>query len=112
MLQTSMPKLIIEVAEALSVNKCCRQNICEIFYNYKNAVNVSRGLYTKVVEILVLFERNKHDAEYFYSNYFSTIVKESEKYFLNIEKSASTYYLHQGLRISYSVFSEHPKISW
>ena len=35
------------------------------------------------------FEK-KHDAEYFYSNYFSTIVKESEKYFLNIEKSAST----------------------
>ena len=34
--------------------------------------------------------KKKHDAEYFYSNYFSTIVKESEKYFLNIEKSAST----------------------
>ena len=39
--------------------------------------------------MLVQFEK-KHDAEYFYSNYFSTIVKESEKYFLNIEKSAST----------------------
>ena len=34
--------------------------------------------------------KKKHDAEYFYSNYFSTIVKESEKYFLNIEKSATT----------------------
>ena len=40
MLQTSMPKLISEVAEALSMNKCYRQNIHEIFYNYKNAVNV------------------------------------------------------------------------
>ena len=89
MLQTSMPKLISEVAEALSMNKCYRQNIREIFYNYKNAVNVSKDLYTKVAEMLVQFEK-KHDAEYFYSNYFSTIVKESEKYFLNIEKSAST----------------------
>ena len=34
--------------------------------------------------------KKKYDAEYFYSNYFSTIVKECEKYFLNIEKSAST----------------------
>ena len=88
MLQTSMPKLISEVAEALSMNKCYRQNIREIFYDYKNAVNVSKHLYTKVAEMLVQFEK-KH-AEYFYSNYFSTIVKESEKYFLNIEKSAST----------------------
>ena len=39
--------------------------------------------------MLVQFEK-KHDAEYFYSNHFSTIVKESEKYFLNIEKSVST----------------------
>ena len=31
MLQTSMPKLISEVVEALSVNKCCRKNIREIF---------------------------------------------------------------------------------
>ena len=77
MLQTSMPKLISEVAEALSMNKCYRQNIHEIFYNYKNAVNVSKDLYTKVAEMLAQFEK-KH--EYFYSNYFSTIVKESEKY--------------------------------
>ena len=89
MLQTSMPKLISEVAEALSMNKCYRQNIREIFYDYKNAANVSKQLYTKVAEMLVQFEK-KHDAEYFYSNYFSTIVKESEKYFLNIEKSAIT----------------------
>ena len=41
------------------------------------------------MEKLVQFEK-KHDAEYFYSNYFNTIVKESEKYFLNIEKAAST----------------------
>ena len=89
MLQTSMPKLIPEVAEALPMNKCYRQNIPEIFCNYKNAVNVSKDLHTKVAEMLAQFEK-KHDAEYFYSNYFSTIVKESEKYFLNIEKSAST----------------------
>ena len=89
MLQTSMPKLISEVVEALSVNKCYRQNIREIFYNHKNAVNVSKDFYTKVAEMLAQFEK-KHDAEYFYSNYFSTIVKESEKYLLNIEKSAST----------------------
>ena len=48
MLQTSMPKLISEVVEALSVNKCYRQNILEIFYSHKNAVNVSKCLYTKV----------------------------------------------------------------
>ena len=89
MLQTSMSKLIYGVAEALSMNKCYRQNIHEIFYNYKNAVNVSKDLNTKVVETLVQFEK-KYNAEYFYSNYFSTIVKESENYFLNIEKSAST----------------------
>ena len=56
MLQTSMPKLISEVAEALSMNKCYRQNIHEIFYNYTNAVNVSKDLYTKVAEMLVQFE--------------------------------------------------------
>ena len=84
-----MPKLISEVVEALSVNKCYRQNILEFFYNYKNVVNVSKDLYTKVEEMLAQFEK-KHDAEYFYSTYFSSIVKESEKYFLNIEKSAST----------------------
>ena len=39
--------------------------------------------------MLAQFEK-KHDAEYFYSTYFSSIVKESEKYFLNIEKSANT----------------------
>ena len=81
MLQRSMPKLISEVAEALSMNKWYRQNIREIFYNYKNAVNVSKDLYTKVVEMLFQFEK-KHDAEYFYLNYFSTTVKESEKIFL------------------------------
>ena len=88
MLQMSMPKLISEVVEALPMNKCYRQKNREIFYNYKNAVNVSKGLYAKVAEMLAQFEK-QHVAEYFYSNYFSTIVKESEKYFLNIEKSAS-----------------------
>ena len=39
-------------------------------------------------KIYTLKLRKKH-AEYFSSNCFSTIVKESEKYFLNIEKSAS-----------------------
>ena len=58
MLQTSMPKLISEAVEALSVNKCYRQNIREIFYNHKNAVNVSKGLYTKVAEMLAQFEKN------------------------------------------------------
>ena len=86
----SMPKLISEVVEALSVNKCYRQNIREIFYNYKNVVNVSKDLYTKVEEIPAHFEKKKHDAEYFYSTYFSSIVKESKKCFLNTEKSAST----------------------
>ena len=84
-----MPKLISEVAEALSMNKCYRQNIRKNFYNYKNVVNISKDLYTKVAEMLVQFEK-KHDAEYFYSNYFSTIVKETVKCFLNIEKSART----------------------
>ena len=56
-LQTNMPKLISEVVEALLVNKCYRQNICEIFYNHKNAVNVSKDLYTKVAEMLVQFEK-------------------------------------------------------
>ena len=85
----SMPKLISEVVEALPVNKCYRQSILEIFYNYKNVVNVSKDLYTKVDETLAQFEK-KYDPEYFYSTYFSSIIKESEKYFLNIEKSAST----------------------
>ena len=85
----SMPKLISQVVEALSVNKCYRQNIREIFYNYKNVVDVSKDLYTKVEEMLAQFEK-KHDAKYFYSFYISSIVKESQKYFLNIEKSAST----------------------
>ena len=70
------------MAQVSSGCLCCyfevyyRQNIREFFYNYKNAVNVSKDLYTKVVEMLVQFEK-KHDADYFYSNYFSTIVKES-----------------------------------
>ena len=89
MLQSTMPKLISEVVEALLLNKCYRQNIREIFYNHKNAVNVSKDLYTKVAEMLAQFEK-KNDAEYFYSNYFSTIIKESEKYFLNIGKSTNT----------------------
>ena len=76
MLQISMPKLISKVLEALSMNKCYRQNIRETFYNYKNAVNVSKGLYAKVAEMQAQFEK-QHDAEYFYSNYFSTIAKES-----------------------------------
>ena len=50
MLQTSLPKLISEVAEALSINKCYIQNIREFFYNYKKVVNVSKDLYTKVAE--------------------------------------------------------------
>ena len=53
----SMPKLISEVVEALSVNKCYRQNIHEIFYNYKNVVNVSKDLYTKVEEMPSRFEK-------------------------------------------------------
>ena len=57
MLQMSMPKLISQVVEALSVNKCYRQNICEMFCNYKNAVNVSKDLYTKVKKILTKFEK-------------------------------------------------------
>ena len=89
MLQISMPKLISEVIKALSVNKCYRQNIREIFYNYKNVVNVSKDLYTKVQEMLAQFEK-KHNPENFYSTYFSSIVKENEKYLLNIERSAST----------------------
>ena len=75
----SMPKLISEVIEALSVNKCYRQNIREFLYNSKNAVNVSKDLYTKVEKMLAQFEKKKHDAEYFYSTYFSSILKESEK---------------------------------
>ena len=50
------------------------------FCNFKNAVSVSKDLYTKVEEILTQFQKKKHDAEYFYSTWFSTIVKESEKY--------------------------------
>ena len=73
MLLTSMSKLTSEVAEVLSMNKFYRQNIREIFYNYKNTANVSKDLYTKIAEILAQFEE-KHDAEYLYSNYFSTIV--------------------------------------
>ena len=57
-------------------------------HNYKNIANVSKDLYTRVEEMLAQFEK-KHDAEYFYSTYFNSIVKENEKYFLNIEKSAS-----------------------
>ena len=53
----SMPKLISEVVEALSVNKCYRQNIREIFYNYKNVLNVSKDLYTKVEEMPAHFEK-------------------------------------------------------
>ena len=54
------------------------------FYNCKNSVNVSKDF-----KRLAQFEE-KHDAKYFYSNYFSTFAKKSEKYFLNIENSAST----------------------
>ena len=61
-----------------------------IFYNYKNTVNVSKDLYKKVEEMLSQFKKKKHDAKCFCLTYFSTIVKESEKYLLNIEKSAST----------------------
>ena len=57
MLQMSMPKLISEVIEALSVNKCYRQNIREFLYNYKNVVNVSKDLYTKVEKMLAQFEK-------------------------------------------------------
>ena len=39
--------------------------------------------------MLAQFEK-KHDSEYLYSTYFSTIIKESEKYFLDIEKPVST----------------------
>ena len=53
----SMPKLISEVVEALSVNKCYRQNIHEVFYNYKNVVNASKDLYTKVEEMPSQFEK-------------------------------------------------------
>ena len=58
MLQMSMSKLISEAIEALSVNKCYKQNIREIFCNYKNAVNVSKDLYTKTEEMLTQFEKN------------------------------------------------------
>ena len=51
--------------------------------------------------MLAQFER-KHDAEYFHSNYFGTIVKKSEKYFLNIGKSASTLLAS---RLAYKLFS-------
>ena len=59
MLQSTMPKLISEVVEALLLNKCYRQNIREIFYNHKSAVNVSKDLYTKVAEMLAQFEKKK-----------------------------------------------------
>ena len=105
MLLTSMSKLTSEVAEVLSMNKFYRQNIREIFYNYKNAANVSKDLYTKIAEILAHFEK-KHDAEYLYSNYFSTIVKESEKYF---EKSASTLPVTRLADKLFSFFSRAPQ---
>ena len=57
MLLTSMSKLTSEVAEVLSMNKFYRQNIREIFYNYKNTANVSKDLYTKIAEILAQFEK-------------------------------------------------------
>ena len=40
--------------------------------------------------MLAQFEK-KH-AEYFYSTYFSSAVKESEKYFFNIKKSLHVHY--------------------
>ena len=40
--------------------------------------------------MLSQFKKKKHDAKCFCLTYFSTLVKESEKYLLNIEKSAST----------------------
>ena len=46
------------------MNKCYRQNICDIVCNFKNAFNVSKDLYPKVEEMLTQFEK-KH-AEYFY----------------------------------------------
>ena len=44
------------------MNKCYRQNIREIFCNYKNAANVSKDLYTKDEEIPTQFDKN-HDAQ-------------------------------------------------
>ena len=108
MLQISMPKLISEVIKALSVNKCDRQNIREIFYNYKNVVNVSKDLYTKVQEMLAQFEK-KRNPEYFYSTYFSSIVKENEKYLLNIEKSASTLTSIKACRQAIQSFQINPR---
>ena len=53
-----MPKLKNEITEAMSMNKCYRQNIHGIFCNYKNVVNVSKDLYTKVEEVLTQFKKN------------------------------------------------------
>ena len=52
----SMSKLISEVIEVFSVNRCYRQNILQNFCNFKNDVSV-KDLYTKVEEMLTKFEK-------------------------------------------------------
>ena len=89
LLISSLPKLILEVVEGLSVNKCYNKSIQDIFCEYKSSINITENLTTEIEKLLDHFVE-KHNSEYFYSKYFGTIVKESQNYFLGINKPGST----------------------